>query len=104
MGADEIRWRFDGLIGWDEVFAPGLVENAVVAGGAESEDAFGSSRLPVTHARLLAATFHQRLAQTLRAPAADRQAEFPISRVLHSVAIAVKLRWRSFDGHSKCLI
>ncbi|MEA1951296.1 MAG: hypothetical protein U9N87_07925, partial [Planctomycetota bacterium] len=69
-GADEILWRFGGLIGWDEVFAPGLVKNTVVAGGAESENSFGSGRLPVAHARLLAAAFYQRLAQTLGAPAA----------------------------------
>jgi len=38
VGADEILWRFDGLIGWNEVFVPGLVENAIVAGGAELVD------------------------------------------------------------------
>ena len=60
-GADEILWRFGRLIDWDEIFVPGLVENAVMAGGAESENAFGSGGPPVAHARLFAVAFDQEL-------------------------------------------
>ena len=56
---DEILWHFGGLIGWDEVFASGLVENAVVAGGAESENSFGSGSIVGVLSWSAVATSHQ---------------------------------------------
>ena len=61
-----------------EVLVPEAVEGAILEGGADAENSFGSLASPVPHSRLFAATANQRFACAFHSAASHREAGFDV--------------------------